>query len=346
MRVIRFNSVTNSLKLEPESFDDLYLIARITAQDDVIEAHTTRRFRPSEGEKGEQKDVVIKLSVEKVEIDKNADMLRFTGKIISGRPMEYIRVGSYHTINIAAGDTLDMQKPEWKDYILKRVKQAMLESKKPKLGIVVMDDEMATLAYVKGYGIEIITELYSKLSKRMKEKDFEKQREQYFNDIIKSAGNMKVDIVVFAGPGFTKDDLKKYIQSKGIDVGKRVFYTSASDAERSGVREVMQSEMISDIFEKEHVKKEFEYLNLFLQGLRGSGSFYGTAQVKAALEEYKAGMVLVNDSSLNDSEIKDLLDMADRNKVKIEIFNSEDDAGMQLKNFKNIAAISKLLAVS
>ncbi len=343
MRVIRFNNVAQSLKLEPESFDDLYLIARVVSGGDVVEAKSLRRFRASEGDVGEQKEVTIRLQVERAEVDKSADMLRITGKIVGGHPEEFIRMGSYHTINLGAGEIIDIQKPEWKDYLLKRIKQAMLDSKKPKLGIIVMDDELATIAYVKGYGIEILSQLYSKLSKRMKEKDFEKQKEQYFNDLIKSANNMKVDIVVLAGPGFTKDDLKKHIAQKGAKVEKKVFYTAASDAERSGVREVMQSDIVADIFEKEHVRKEFEYLNIFLQGVRTSGAFYGNAQVREALESYRAGIVLVNDSVLDDKQVKELLDIADQSKVRIEIFNSEDDAGMQLKNFKDIAAISKLL---
>ena len=342
MRVIRLNSVSNALKLVPESFDDLYLLAMIIASGDSVEGKSTRRFRPSEGDKGEQKDVMVKLVIERTEIDKNSGRLRLSGKIIAGHPEEFVVMGSYHTLSVGAGDIIDIQKGEWKDYILKRIKQAVADSKKPRLGIIVLDDEKAVVSYIKGYGIDIVSELYSRLSKKMKEKDFEKQREQYFKDVISAIKNLSVDIVVMAGPGFTKDDIKKYMEDKGIETGKKLVYTTASDAERSGIREAMQSEAVSKVLQNEHVKREFSYLNDFLAGLRSGSSFYGIEGIKANIDSKRIGVVLVNDSVLNDENVKELLDYADKHGVKIEIFNADDDAGIQLANFKNIAGLPRL----
>lgn len=343
MRIIRFNGVSNSLKLEPESVEDLYVLAIIISKNDAVESKTSRRFRPTEGDKGEQKDVIIKISVESSEIDKNSGRLRLLGKILSGKPEEFVTLGSYHTLNIGAGDIIDIQKEEWKEYVLKRIKQAVVESRKPRLGIVVLDDEKALVSYIKGYGIEIISELYSRLSKRMKEKDYQKQRDEYFKDVINSINNMNVDIVVVAGPGFTKDDIKKYMSDMGIEISKQIAYCPASDAERSGIREVMQSPVVGKILENEHVKKEFEYLNIFLGGLRFGASFFGIEGVREALGSHRIGVVMINDSSLNDEKMKEILDRVDESGIKIEIFNAEDDAGAQLHGFKDIAAISSSL---
>ncbi len=340
MRIVRFNGLTNSLKVEPESFDDLYLLAMIASKGDKAEARSYRRFKASERDTGEQKEVTIKIGIEKIEIDKSAGRLRLMGNIIEGRPQEFISIGSHHTINVGAGDIIEIQKAEWKDYILKRIKQAVLDSKKPKLAIVVVDDEKATLSYVRGYGIDITNELYSHLSKRMKEKEFEKQRVQYFNEIIKQISGMSVDTVILAGPGFTKDDIRKYISDNHVEVPKKIIYAAASDAERSGIREVMRSGTLANLLESEHVKREFEYLNIFLGELRVGRAHYGGDNVLAAIRERRAERVLVNDSVINDEKIKGVLESADRSGIRIEIFNSEDDAGVQLANFKNIASIS------
>ncbi|VVB77188.1 eRF1 domain 1 [uncultured archaeon] len=341
MKVIRFNPSTNELKLVPESFDDLYLLARIIGQGDGVTATTYRRFRPTEGDVGEQKEVVIELEVEKVEIDKNSFALRLTGKILGGRPAEYVRMGSYHTINLSAGDSLVIRKPAWKEYVLGMIRQAVLDSKKPKLGVVAVDDEKASFAYVKGYGIEIVAEMYSHLSKKMKPAEYEKTRDGYFAEIAKKINGMPIDLVVVAGPGFTKDDFKRYLEAKGATMEKRIIYASASDAERSGIREAMQSDAVSKLLEGEKIKREFEALNTFLGGLGFGSSYFGTENVKEALEAYQAGVVMVNDSALNDPDTKDVLDIAYAQHVDIMVFNSDDDAGMQLKNFKNIAAIGK-----
>jgi protein pelota len=339
MRVIRFNSVSNFLKLEPQSLDDLYLLAIVISNGDVVEAHTTRRFRPSEGDIGEQKDVVLRIGVEKAEIDKNAARLRLSGRIISGRPEEFVTIGSYHTLNVAAQDEIDIHKDEWRDYILKRIKQAVADAKKPKLGIIALDEEKAVIAYARGYGLDISTELYSRLSKRMKEKDFEKRRAEYFDEIIKAIENMPVDIVVLAGPGFTKDDIKKYVEAKDLGLGKRLIYTAASDAERAGIREVMQSQAVTKALENEHVKKEFEHLNRLLLEVRAGSACYGAARVKEMAGSRMFSTVIVNDNMLNNPDIRNALDSADAAGMKIEIFNSEDDAGAQLRNFGNIAAV-------
>lgn len=343
MHLLKTFEATSTLRLRPDSFDDLYLIERIIGIGDNVESKSTRRFRASENDVGELKEVIVKIAVEKVELDKGAGMLRFGGKILWGRPEEFIKLQSYHTINIAVGDTIDIQKQEWKEYILKRIKQSVQDSKKPRLGAIALDDEKATTAYIRGYGIEIITELYSKLSKRMKEKDYGIQREKYFLEVIDAVKNMKVDIVAIAGPGFTKDDLKKYINDKGVKIEKRLVYIQASDAERGGIREAMQSDAIAQLLAQEQIKREFELLNKFLSGLNFSSSSYGIDQVREALEKYDAAVVMVNDSVLNDKNIQQVLDISDSQKVKIEIFNSSDDAGAQLANFKNIASISKKL---
>jgi protein pelota len=155
---------------------------------------------------------------------------------------------------------------------------------------------------------------------------------------------MTIDMVVIAGPGFMKDDLKKHLETKGVRLEKKVVYVAASDAERSGIREAVQSAAVAKLLEGEKMKREFDALNAFLGGLAFGHSFAGAKKVRAALEEYGAGMVLVNDSVLNDREVKDVLDIAYGQRVEILVFNSEDDAGTQLHGFKDIAAIGKSFA--
>jgi protein pelota len=337
MKILGFNQISNAMRLEPESFDDLYLLAVVINAGDTVEGKSTRRFRPSEGDKGEQKDVVIKIIVEKAEIDRSAFRLRVSGKIIEGRPLEFVSLGSYHTLNIETRESISVHKDEWKAYIMRRLKEAVADSKKPKLGIVAMDEEKVSFAYIKGYGIDIFSEIYSKLSKKMNEKEYKKQKEAFFDSVISAMNNMPVDVIVIGGPGFTKDDLKKYMDGLRKKVEKRLAYVQASDAERSGIREIMQSEAVAKLLENERVKKEFFYLNMFLSGLVSGKAAYGAENVKERLDDIK--LIMVNDDVLNDESVKKVLDMADSNGIKIEIFNSGDDAGMQLVRFRGIAAI-------
>lgn len=344
MRVIRYSEVNGTLKLVPEQFEDLYLLARVIGGGDRVTSSTYRRFRSSDSDVGEQKEVVIELLVEKAEIDRNAQRLRVNGKIASGRPEAFVRLGSYHTLNVGSGDVITVWKREWKMYVLSMIKQAVADSKKQRLAVIAMDDEKASFAYVRGYGIDLVGEVYSRLSKRMKQRDYEKALADYFSEIAKKAGEMRADTVVFAGPGFAKDDFRKYVEERGLELKKKTVYVPASDAERSGIREAIQSEAVSRLLEQEKVKREFDLLNTFLAGLGFGASFFGVDKVSAALEQYAAGSVLVNDSVINNDEVKEVLDAAYLQKVGITVFNSDDDAGVQLANFKNIAAIGKAFA--
>jgi stalled ribosome rescue protein Dom34 len=50
--------------------------------------------------------------------------------------------------------------------------------------------------------------------------------------------------------------------------------------------------------------------------------------------------VLVNDDILGDPSIQAILTEAERAGAKIEVFNSDDEAGEQLKAFRGIACIA------
>ncbi|MGC8586943.1 MAG: mRNA surveillance protein pelota [Candidatus Micrarchaeia archaeon] len=341
MQIIKFFDATNTLKCRADSFDDLYLLQRIIANGDGIAAKSFRRFKANETDTGSQKEVFVKISVEKSELDKTSGKLRLTGKILEGHPEEFVKISSYHTINVGIGDVIEIQKTEWRHYIIRRLKEAVEEAKRPRFGVIAMDDELATIAYIRGYGIEIVAEIYSHLSKRMKDKEYAEQRKKYFDEVIAAATRLEVDNIVVAGPGFTKDDLKAYMESERISLNKKISYVHASSADRAGIREAMQSEDVARLLESEHLKKEFALLNKFLESLRVGAAFYGEEQVGGALESFKAGVVLVNDDMINNAKTQELLERADAQKVKIEIFNSDDEAGAQLRNFKGIGAISK-----
>jgi protein pelota len=343
MRVINFNEATNTLSIVADTLDDLYLLARIISPGDKVEAKSYRRYRPSESDEGEQKEVVVEISVEKIELDKNAERLRLTGKITRGKPEQYVAIGSYHTLNLQTGERIAIAKQEWPDYLRAMIRDAVEASKRPRLGVVAIDDEKAVFAYVKGYGISIAAEIYSKLSKKMKQSEYEKEKAKFLQQVAQKIKDMKVDTVVVAGPGFTKEDLKAYMQASRLELGKKLFWVNASDTEISGIKEALWSEELGKFLEKEKVKEEFDYINLFLKGLTFGASFSGVEKVRQAIESYQAGVVLVNDSVINEEDIKQVLKEAYVNKVPIKIFNSEDDAGMQLKSFGNIAAIGKQL---
>ncbi len=341
MKVLKFYEGEGKLKVRVDTLDDLWTLQRIIFQNDIVKSESLRKFKASESDTGEMKEVVITVKVEKTEFDKNANRLRISGKIIEGRPLEYIKLNSYHTLNIAPEDTLEIKKEEWPDYLVSVVKNAVADTKKARLGLIVVDDEKALPAYLLGYGVEFRNEIYSNLSKRMSQKEFIEQQKKYFKSVLDVALEMKVDTVIIAGPGFTKDDIRVSAEESGAlkKSNKKIMFASASTAERSGIYELIKSEKVELLLERERIRQEFKLMEDFLNNLSTGKSKSGAKEVENAIENYEAKVVLVNDTVLGTREIQRVLEKAERSKVKIEVFNANDEVGVQLKSFGDIACV-------
>ncbi len=339
MRIIKFDEAEGRLILKLEVLEDLWSAQRIIFRDDVAKSKSLRRFKPSEGDEGELKEVFVSLRVERTELDKTAERLRITGKILEGRPIEYVRIGSYHTLNIGLDDVLEIQKAEWHRYMVDVIRNAVSMSKKPKLGILAIDDEKAQPAYLLGYGIEFKNEVYNGLSKRMSNKEFAEQEQKYFTKLMAIIEEMPVSTVIIAGPGFTKDELKKRMEDSGFlkRSSKRFIYMNISNAERSGVYELIKSKEMSSILERERIRQEFLLMDEFLKGLAAKRSRHGAAGVAEAIANYEAEHILVNDGVLSDPEIQRLLNLAEAKHLRVEVINTDDEVGAQLASFENVA---------
>ncbi len=340
MRIIKLRGAEGTAVLKVETLEDMWSIQRIAFPGDVISSKSLRKFKSNEGDEGEMKEVRITIRLEKTELDKSAERLRFSGKIVDGHPLQYIKINSYHTLNIAIGDVVEVTKSAWHGYVLDVIKNAAAMSKRPRVGIMAVDDEKALPAYLLGYGIAFKNEIYSNLSKRMSQKDFTEQQRKYYDSVLKFIGGMDVDTIIVAGPGFAKDDIKKYGEDSGMlkKMGKRLVYIGISNVERSGVYELIRSEEFGRILQGERIRQEFIMMEEFLKGLSTQKSKYGVENVGKALDEYGADRILVNDSVLGDAKVQTLLDSAERRGVRIEVINADDEVGQQLHAFKDIAA--------
>ena len=76
MRSVKFYDSVNTVKLVPESFEDLYLLAMVISEGNHVSGKSYRRFKASETDKGEQKEVFVRLIVEKTELDRGAGSTR------------------------------------------------------------------------------------------------------------------------------------------------------------------------------------------------------------------------------------------------------------------------------
>jgi len=338
MKIIHFDKKLGEMKLQIDALDDLWHLEKVVSKGDEVEARSVRTYKI--GKKEEKKPVTIRIKAEQVEFAKSENRLRILGPIIWGVPEEYIQLGKYHTIEAEVGGRIKIIK-QWKGHEIKRIKEAVTEAKKPKIRIIVMDDEKALNAILRAFGVEYGAEFRCSGSK--KDDRYENAQQEYFGKIMAEVERHKERFVI-AGPGFAKENLKKFIEKRKAELLKKIIFESVSYAERSGVNELFSRGIIERIMGEERFEKEMKLVEeLSVEIYKDSGrAAYGTKEVKKAAEAYAIRTLLVLDEYLRkEKEAEEVVDLADKNKAEIVIVSSEGDAGVKLKGFGKIGAILK-----
>ncbi len=338
MRIVHFDRKTGELKLQVDTLDDMWHLDKVLAPGDEVEAHSLRTYKV--GNKEEKKSVKIRVKTERVEFSKTSNRLRILGPIIWGEPEEYIQLGKYHTIDVEEGGRIKITK-QWKNHEVKRLQDAEKESKRPRIRIIVMDEEKALTAMLRVFGVEYGAEFYSSGSK--KSENYEKSEGEYFGNITAEIERHPEKYVV-AGPGFAKENLKKFIEKRKPELLRRIVFDNVSYAERSGVNELFNRGVIEKIMGEERFEKEMKLIEeLLIEVHKDTGrAAYGIAEVRKSVEAYAVKKLIVLDDYIRtDKQAEAVVEQADAAKAEIVIFSSEGDAGMKLKGLGKIAALLK-----
>lgn len=341
MRILKFYN-ENTINVRLDTVEDLWTIQRIIFEGNIVKSKSERRFKPNEGLESERKDVVVTIRVEKTEFDRSASRLRVFGIILDGSPLKYVQLKSHHTLNIPPHHDIIITKDEWPEYLINVIKDAVSDTKKPRLGIILIDEEKTLSASLLGYGIKFRNEIYSRCSKRQTPKDFKLQQNEYYKLITKEISEIEANVIIVGGPGFTKDSVKEYMnKNSNILSNKEIIFESVSNTERSGMYELIRSTKVEHLLKRERIRKEFILMEEFLQGLSTESSGHGINAVKDAVNNQEASIILVNDDMIGNKDVQHILNDAEKKKIRIEVFNSLDEVGQQLHSFNDLIYISR-----
>lgn len=334
MKVLFFDKKQGVAKVLVETLEDLWHLENILEEGDKISSSTTRTVKF--GDKEEKKPVFITISLEDVKFSKSVNRLRLRGKIISGKPEDFVQLGRYHTIDAELDGKISILK-KWKSFQIKRLKEAEKERKRPLVKIVAMDEEKAITAVLRGFGVEYGPEIHNKGSKRGD--DYEKHTQQYYGDLQKYLENSKEKILI-AGPGFAKDNFKKFLKDKNPELSKSIILDSCSYAERSGVNELLKRGVFERIVGEQRLEKEEKLIEEFIKQLNKEGLVvYGLEEVSKAIDSGAISKLLILDELLRkDKKVQKLVELAEKLRAELTIFSKEGDSGIKLKGFGGIAA--------
>jgi len=328
MKVVFKDLKSGVIKLIPDSVEDLWHLERIIKEGDLAEGSTFRSVKF--GEKEERKPVFIKLRVERVEFAKHANRLRVGGKIVEGRPEEFVQLGRHHTLDVSPKEAITIIKEKWGRAELERVEEAVKESGRALVRVILMDNEKALVYDIKPYGFEMVAEIKNETSKRG---GIDRTQEFYIKLLPFVEG-----VCIVAGPGFEKGNFQKFLEKEK----KKVFVEDASYAEESGVRELVEKGVIERIIGETRLEKEAKVMEELLTHLgREDGLLaYGKKEVGDALNMGAIKTLAVLDEMMRtDKEVEEIVEGAYKQRAEVIVFSKESEWGRKLKGLAGIAAV-------
>lgn len=338
MRILGKNPADNSVSIRIETDDDTWHLYNLVELGDLVTASTTRREEKAadkiRAERAEKKRMTLGIRVEKVEFSENDLRIKILGTIETG-PQD---IGQHHTLMIEVGDNLTIAKTKWKISQTERLDRAVADTTKPKVIFVALDQDDATIAVMRQYGLKEVTTIRS--ARSGKQYDTKESGGDYHGEIISKIRPMleKDMPVVLLGPGFEKELLAEDMKKDPTLPKTFVYHTGQSGMQ--GVNELMKKGLGSTLLRESRVGIEMEAVERLMEEIGKNGlATYGTAEVSEACASGAVETLLILDSKLRDGDYDDMIRDTESQKGNVIVVSDQHDAGRSLGSLGGFAAI-------
>ncbi len=341
---LRFNEGEISLIIE--SLDDLWHLKYILEPDDLVYAFTKRRIEGATDklrpEKAEKKTVRLGIRVEGVEVHRFSNRLRVHGIIVEG-----VDTGAYHTLNIEEGTNISIVK-KWKNDQIERLKEAEIASKRPRVIIATVEEGEACIGMVRQFGVEESSCLRQSLGKGEGNR-----RNEFFGELASQLkyASEKVEAVILAGPGFTKEDFLEFLKPREPELVKKIVLEDTSSIGVSGYQEVLRRGAVDRIMQESRIGREAKLIEDLMREISIVGrAAYGMNEVRHAQSLGAVETLLITDELLRTerehNSIDEFLKDVERSQGKIVVFSTEFEPGKKLESLGGIAALLRFRIAS
>ncbi len=340
MQILKIDKKENFFEVIPDNLDDLWHLERIIELNDVVSAKTERKIKPKEeGMEVTKEKVFYEIQAEKIEFHEGSGHLRILGLIVGGHPKELVELKAHHSIDILPERSVKVKKELLKNHQIERLKKAEKSAGRESTLLIVLDDEQADIANLKEFGFEIKAKINSgKSGKRFKSDDKENE---YYDKIIKKVQEINAQKIIFAGPGFTKNNFKKYIDDKKIKLN--AFFEHTDSVGVTGLNQLIREGTIDKIVAEMQIVKESRLVEKILEEL-GRGKNLAVVSLTDTQKALQAGAVshlLLSDEFLlsNRKLAEDLLKKSEEQGGEIHILSVKSEAGKKMHGFGGVGAL-------
>lgn len=344
MKIIHKDIRKGIVKIKIENLDDLWYLSYILDKGDLIKGQTQRKIKVGADQtKQIKKTIFLKIKTDQIEFHKYSDVLRISGKIMEGP--EDVSKGSHHTINAETNSIITIEKENFLKYQIEKLEEAT-NVKLSKILICIMDREDSYFALLKNYGYELLSKLEGDVQKKRID---EKKKSSFYPEIIKVLEaydkRYKLDNIIIASPAFFKEDLMKEIRNENLK--KKIVLATCSSVKEDAINEVLKRQEIQEVLKKDRIAKEVNLVeNLLKEISKNNLAVYSFKETKKAAEAGAITELLISDGFIQKrrqaekfDEVDKMMHIIELNKGKINIINSENDAGKKLDGLGGIAGI-------
>lgn len=350
LRIIESDKKRGYVEVEIEDQDDLWHLYNVIDKGDQVCGNTTREIKVSRGDFEERvgrRRVFLCIIVEETGIQSFTGKLRVRGKVVSA-PEDMEVLGSYHSFALGPRDRIGITKENWLKFHEERLERAAMKSK-PKVIVVTLDDQEAFIHIIKDYEVEEVFSINSNMpGKYVENLDRSALRAKYFSaieeELLRTVKGEPFSVVL-AGPGFTKNELAKYLKERHRTLN--ISEESTSSIGEPGVREVLKRGAISKILKDTSMVRDSELIDEMLMRLSRTPQLvaYGFPEVKKAIDSGAVESVLISEKLMKNlqfeqkREIENLCKCAEKYGGRIFFVGGEHEKGRQLFNMGGIAAL-------
>lgn len=339
MRLLGKNPSDGSVSLQIENDDDIWHLFNIMEEGDLVVASTVRREEKAadkiRAERAEKRRMTLGIRVTKLSFSDMDMRLKVLGVIEEG-PQD---VGQHHTLMLEVGDRLKIVK-EWKMTQLERVDRAVSDSKKPVIAFVSLDNDEASVAVMRQYGLKELASIKSGRSGKM------------FGD-GGSSGDYHAEILdklrnsiapgtplVLLGPGFEKETLAARGKEKEPEIFAKTFVYHTGHGGMQGINELLKKGMGADILRESRVGTEMEAVERLKEEIGKDGlATYGPNEVGDAAKAGAVETLLVSDVLLREGDLDWLVKEVENQRGNVVVVSTHHDAGTELASIGGLAAI-------
>jgi protein pelota len=334
------------MTLVPENVDDLWHLSHVLESGDLVSGDTTRRIQRDDEQLrdtgGQREHLFVTIEVDDVEFARFANRLRVGGEIVDCSRED--QLGHHHTINVEEHDEVTIEK-HFKPDQVERIEEAEEAAENADVAIATVEEGEAHIHTVAQYGTE---ERFSFTAPTGKG-EYARPRSELFAELGEALSRMDVDAIILAGPGFTKQDARDYIEENHPEVADLLTVVDTAAVGDRGVHEVLKRGAVDEVQTQTRISKEAELLDDLMEGIAtGEKVAYGVDEVAEAAEFGAVETLLVLDDRLRrerqgdgdwDVDVNEVIQTVERKGGEVTVFSGEFDPGRQLRNLGGIAAL-------